>query len=316
MLQSLKHCSDNPSLQEKCLCATEQVLNDEQETVLDVAARVSLGLEPDTYPTLSLALPYINSVIKRLASTTIRMLAGGSVPATSLHSASLSSRKEVHDDFVRRWDEELDPEWLRTLQIATFCDPRHKDFDLDHLKPTPRRKFAATAIAHAKALYEMSYVQFTRHFVRGSGLSTPRTPTLPEADELVTQQSALDARAQSKAMKKSYEVDVCELLGRQCESEDEDLDDNEVSEWEKYLALPQVPVAVNLLDWWRHNEDAFPSVAAMAKQVLNCPACSSGVERLFSKAGRNHGKLQQRLKEANMCDILFATNMSESYMCI
>ena len=309
LLQTLKHCSENKTLAEKCLSATEQLLNDEQESVLDPAARVSLGLEPDTCPTISLALPYIDSIIKRLESTSMKMVGGDTVLATSLHSASQLQRTEVHDDFVRRWDEEMDPDWLRTLQIATFCDPRHKDFDLGALKPASRRKFKKEAISHAKVLYEMDYEQFSKENSKGL------EPAAAEAEAVAVDQSVLDEEARKKSQKKSYAVDVGELLGREHESEEEDSDGDVISEWEKYLNLPQVPVSMNLLDWWRDNEHQFPSVAAMAKQVLNCPACSSGVERLFSKAGRNHGKLQQQTKESTMSDILFASNMSENYMC-
>ena len=62
MLNDVKHCSGNQDLSEKCLSAIEQVLNDEQESVLDASARVSKALEPDTAPMLSLILPLIDSV--------------------------------------------------------------------------------------------------------------------------------------------------------------------------------------------------------------------------------------------------------------
>jgi hypothetical protein len=69
-----------------------------------------------------------------------------------------------------------------------------------------------------------------------------------------------------------------------------------------------VSAKADLLKWWTEHAADFPSVASMAMQVLGCPACSSGVERLFSKAGRNHGKLQKGLLEDNMADLLFAAN--------
>ena len=196
MLQTLKHCSENKTLAEKCLCATEQVLNDESESVLDPAARVSLGLEPDTHPTISLTLPYIDSVIKRLDSTSMKMIAGDTVLATSLHTASQLQRTEMHDDFVKRWDEEMDPDFLRTLQIATFCDPRHKDFDLGHFKPAPRRKFKKEAISHAKVLYEMNYEKISKENSMGLGLAAA------EAESVAVDQSVLDEQARKKSHKK------------------------------------------------------------------------------------------------------------------
>jgi len=80
------------------------------------------------------------------------------------------------------------------------------------------------------------------------------------------------------------------------------------TDWQKDVDLPQVSAKVDLLKWWTANAENFPTVAEMAMQVLGCPACSSGVERLFSKAGRNHGKQQKGLLEDNMADLLFASN--------
>ena len=47
----------------------------------------------------------------------------------------------------------------------------------------------------------------------------------------------------------------------------------------------------------------------MAYQVLGCPACSSGVERLFSKAGRNHRADRKNNNCETIVDILFSTNL-------
>ena len=74
------------------------------------------------------------------------------------------------------------------------------------------------------------------------------------------------------------------------------------------MDFPQVSAKVDLLKWWTSNADMFPTIAKMAMQVLGCPACSSGVERLFSKAGRNHSKTQKGLLEDTMADSLFAYN--------
>ena len=52
------------------------------------------------------------------------------------------------------------------------------------------------------------------------------------------------------------------------------------------MDLPQVSAKVDLMKWRTSNADTFPTIAKMDMQVLGCPACSSGVERLFSKARR------------------------------
>lgn len=306
MLNDLKHCSGNAILEEKCLSASEQVLNDEQESVLDPAARVSLALEPDTAPTISLALPLMSAVIKALDGDH-KVIGGGIVPHDSLHSASQTSRKAVRDDFLRRWDEEIDPDWLVTMQIATFCDPRHKDFELKHLGNSARKMFKKAAIQNAHDMYELEFEQFA------NVMAPPSTPELPGAQG---DPDKVADKERADSLKKSYAVDVCGLLGRGDSDGEVSGDEEVLSEWDRYLQLPQVSIKTDLLDWWRLNEDQFPSIAKMAMQVLSCPACSSGVERLFSKAGRNHTKLQQSTKESTMCDVLFSSNMSKAYLCI
>ena len=150
MLKDLKHCSGNQELSEKCLSATEQVLNDEEESILDASARVSKAFEPDVAPTLSLVLPLIDSCIYKLQKNSVQMLGGDLTPVTSLHAASQAARELLLDSFVTRWGVELDQEWLRTLQIATYCGPRHKDLELKHLTPAARRNFKKAAIQNAR----------------------------------------------------------------------------------------------------------------------------------------------------------------------
>jgi len=82
-----------------------------------------------------------------------------------------------------------------------------------------------------------------------------------------------------------------------------------------YINLPQISAKKDLLLWWKDNESDFPTISAMAtgRQVLGCTAASAGVERLFSKAGRNHSALQRALKECTMRDMLFAYNVSRKF---
>ena len=116
------------------------------------------------------------------------------------------------------------------------------------------------------------------------------------------------SRQREKHMRKSITVDVADLLGRA--DEDDSDSEEETDEWEQYVKLPEVKTSVDLLQWWLDNEATFPNVAKMAKQVLGCPACSAGVERLFSKAGRNHTDLQSNMGEHCMRNVLFGYNCS------
>ena len=81
---------------------------------------------------------------------------------------------------------------------------------------------------------------------------------------------------------------------KQRKSEEEEEEEDTRTELERYCDIAQVSAKEDLLGWW--SKSAFPTVAKMAKQVLACHACSSGIGRLFSKAGQNHTKSQQTTK--------------------
>jgi len=57
-------------------------------------------------------------------------------------------------------------------------------------------------------------------------------------------------------------------------------------EVERYLAQQPVPVATLAADWWRENEQRFPSVACVAKRYLSAPPTSVASKRLFSAAAQ------------------------------
>lgn len=78
-----------------------------------------------------------------------------------------------------------------------------------------------------------------------------------------------------------------------------------MNEVEAYLALPQQPaekhgVEFDLLDWWKRHATMFPNLSRMARQFLATPACSSGVERLFSAVGRMHDDFRKGSKEVTL----------------
>ena len=295
-----KHMSGNEVLEEKLLSAFEQQLNDEEEANLAVAARVSLALEPDTEPTISLVLPYIDSILYNMnPNQDVHMIGGGIKKNDELLRASQKARETVYKDFKRRWVEEIDEDYLATLKVASFCDPRHKAFRFRHMNRAARSAFFRDATRLAKELYDEEYAP----------KSAANSPTVINNS---SEAAAVDNAppTPNDTMKKQYNVDVLGLLGREDDDETEEMEEED--EWEQYLKLPQISATTDLLTWWRQNECNFPHVAKMAKQVLGCPACSSGVERMFSKAGRNHTDLQANMKEHSMRSILFAYNCSRS----
>jgi hypothetical protein len=114
------------------------------------------------------------------------------------------------------------------------------------------------------------------------------------------------------ALKPNKKTVVCmlsELMGYDDIDDDADAeaaeDEAALDEVEAYLALPQQPpgkhgVEFDLLDWWKKHSTMFPNLSRMARQVLAPPACSSGVERLFSAVGRMHDDFRKGTKEVTL----------------
>ena len=88
-------------------------------------------------------------------------------------------------------------------------------------------------------------------------------------------------------MKKSYAVDVADLLGRPSETKVTPTQTTQKSEWQRYLDLPQLAVDIDVLAWWHDHEGDFPTISQTAYQLLAVPACSAGVERISNKACRS-----------------------------
>ena len=226
-----------------------------------VAARVSLALEPDTEPTISLVLPYIDSILYNMnPNQDVHMIGGDIKKNDELLRASQKARETVYNDFKRRWVEEIDEDYLATLKVASFCDPRHKAFRFRHMNRAARSAFFRDATRLAKELYDEEYAP----------KSAANSPTVINNS---SEAAAVDNAppTPNDTMKKQYNVDVLGLLGREDDDETEEMEEED--EWEQYMTLPQISATTDLLTWWRQNECNFPHVAKMAKRVLGCPAC-------------------------------------------
>jgi hypothetical protein len=78
----------------------------------------------------------------------------------------------------------------------------------------------------------------------------------------------------------------------------------QVDEYKKYLEIPAQPCEKPLM-WWKGRQTEWPSLTAMACDVLSIPLMSSECERVFSSAGyaitsrRNH--MKEDIIEATTC---------------
>ncbi|KAK3245305.1 hypothetical protein CYMTET_45108 [Cymbomonas tetramitiformis] len=101
------------------------------------------------------------------------------------------------------------------------------------------------------------------------------------------------------------------------EDEDEDPHKKSVKELEKYLDLKQAAPDTAILDWWFQNEAKYPCVCKMWRQFHGRPASSAGAERLFSGAGKMHGKDAQTMKSETIQQTLgCSVNYNPWFSCV
>ena len=291
-----------PGFSEHMLTKEEFILNNEEEVIMNQQARVELALEPTITPTSSLVIPLADALMSAMSTKNgIIMTDGTKVKAVDMHPASLRSRTAVYEHIVAAFETEVDSEWLTTMQIATLLDPTQKAFNLRHKSAPALRKFKKEAVEKAKTMFNMSFKE-----IQVENAEKPEKALEFEGEDPAPKRRKLDP-----SMKRDYAVDLAGLLGREDE-EDEDEEEDVASakdEWALYLEEPQIAPTADVLKWWWQNKTKYPRLYMMARQVLAVPACSSGVERLFSKLARNYDDSQKNRTLDNMCDLLFARNL-------
>ena len=83
-------------------------------------------------------------------------------------------------------------------------------------------------------------------------------------------------------------------------------------ELEEYLSSPlETDMDLDVLAYWKLKETTWPKLAKMAKQCLAAPFSSSGVERVFSAAGKMHDNLRKSMKDSTLEHSLFAMQNTE-----
>ena len=79
------------------------------------------------------------------------------------------------------------------------------------------------------------------------------------------------------------------------------------SELDKYLELPAVSILENYnpLEWWKVNQNLYPTLAHQARIYLAIPSTSVPCERLFSTAGNTITDRRNRLVPSTVYNLLF-----------
>ncbi|XP_025198891.1 zinc finger BED domain-containing protein 1-like [Melanaphis sacchari] len=79
------------------------------------------------------------------------------------------------------------------------------------------------------------------------------------------------------------------------------------TEFQNYLAEPQLKFDLNPFDWWKSREDKYPGIGILAKKYLSIPATSVSSERCFSTAGNvvNSKRTSLLTKNVNLLVFLY-----------
>jgi hypothetical protein len=74
-----------------------------------------------------------------------------------------------------------------------------------------------------------------------------------------------------------------------------------------YLAIDEISIVENPLEWWKENSSAFKVLSLIAKDFLAIPATSAASERIFSKAGNIVSLKRASLASKNVDSLVFLT---------
>lgn len=77
----------------------------------------------------------------------------------------------------------------------------------------------------------------------------------------------------------------------------------EVSQWKLLKRLKES--TETSLQWWGRNENAYPYISKLAKQLLCIPASSAASERTFSSSGNTLTKKRNRLDPEMVRELVF-----------
>lgn len=75
---------------------------------------------------------------------------------------------------------------------------------------------------------------------------------------------------------------------------------NSEKELHDYLSSERAHAECNILEWWKLNENSFPRLAKMARDILCVTATSVPVERVFSEGAEVVTKKRCRLDDQNI----------------
>ena len=110
-----------------------------------------------------------------------------------------------------------------------------------------------------------------------------------------------------------YDDDSSDKYGDSSASVDYDFRPPKPDELTKYLEIyiDKSTLTQNPLDFWRLNQNIFPTLAKLARKIHCIPATSAAVERQFSSAGNILNERRTCLNPDNVDNILLIRSMGK-----
>ncbi|KAK3279877.1 hypothetical protein CYMTET_12256 [Cymbomonas tetramitiformis] len=230
-------------------------------------------LQGTDYCTSNLVLPLVGSLANKLMKTTpvkfekaIRQIS---------NEAVIKAREQMYQEVCRRYFNNLMEYKLEDFCVATFLDPRYKNFDF---KNVDRWNKGTLTVRQAQGWARSAWqINFRPKEQDPSQVSTAVAPAQPAARAKTAKKCTVASFLNSDS-----EDDVPILQQGSAEQ------DVQEDEFEKYLALPVAKRDTDPIVWWGTNLKTLPNLGRMARQFLAAPASTAGVERAFSDCTQNN----------------------------
>ncbi|KAK3283032.1 hypothetical protein CYMTET_9255 [Cymbomonas tetramitiformis] len=194
-----------------------------------------------------------------------------------------AARELMYKACCTRWFNNLQDCKLEDFAVATFLDPRHKNFKFKYMERFMRGELTVKQVeAWVKNIYEKDWKV---------------APSKDATDE--------PSAKRPKGIEK-----VSPVVSFFGDSDDEDEDptpaasaaggaDEGVDEWLAYMALPEAKKDVDVLKWWKKNESELPALSRMARQFLGVPASTAGFKGVnLTPAEKMLNKFMSSCREA------------------
>ena len=246
-MYDIKHgaaAAKNDAYKDNRLQHHDWAIIEQSVAVLAASARATKQLEGTHYITISLVLPYIYRLIEGSDDGMLFLQWKPSgqqwLRANQLDPKVRAARKLLHNDFNKRWLEDMPDKQRMELDIATLLDPRFKAYKFPGLRATNLENEKESALESIKRVWDLDW----------KPAAVAATATAPTTAPAAITPVALTAEAKKGASSSFFDMPLApddaaipEVTAVQVKDE-----------LEKYLALPEeTNMDLDVLAWWKAN---------------------------------------------------------------